>query len=161
MERLVCAVGQLFNEKEYGQVVEGQEFNCSEHVALQLLRNGYARRPLAPAAEYEIKITWPSLEEAPAVAATEQTKEADRPADISEFKLQIVGGAPADNGDLPDPEPPAVDTGNASVLLQPDVPEHGTDHSRGRGRGKRGGSPAGGVAAADKTAPDTASGNDR
>ena len=91
----------------YGTVVAGQEFDCHDATALELLAAGVVRRAGPPAVRYETKVIAP---EAPEVSARE----------------------PFPDMPLPDPQPETVAPESDSVLPGTDVREEGTADSRGR-----------------------------
>lgn len=128
---VICNVGSLLGV--YGAVVEGQQFECPDDVAKQLLAKGYVRRPLEPAMTYEVKV----IEASPAPmryetkviqpsfsAAAHETKEGDRLA--------------VSDGDLPDGQPAGVGTEDVAVLPGADVSESRIGHRRGRSGKRRG-----------------------
>jgi hypothetical protein len=64
--RLIVISQQLTGE--YGTVVAGQEFDCDDAAAYQLVTAGMARKAAPPAVRYETKVIVP---EAPEVRARE------------------------------------------------------------------------------------------
>ena len=55
--RLVCLSNQLTGS--YGTVVAGEEFECEDPTAIELLRAGFVRKPGSPAVQYETKVIVP------------------------------------------------------------------------------------------------------
>ena len=98
---------------EYGVVVAGQEFECSEDVGRELLARGSARTPEPPNILYDTKVVMPV---APMVSARQPFRDVP----------------------VSDAEPAGVAAQSDRVLSQPDVSESGSaDYS---GRRKRSGS---------------------
>src|SRR5580658_7170856 len=62
--RLVCVSSQLTGA--YGTVIAGEEFECEDSIATELLRAGFVRKPGSPTVRYETKVIVP---EAPQVSA--------------------------------------------------------------------------------------------
>jgi hypothetical protein len=100
---------------DYGTVVTDQEFDTSDEIAQQLMRNGMAHRKQPPTIEYETKVIHP--EEAPEVSPREP------------FRDSIV----------PHEKPPAMAPESAPSISAADVPERGDAHpGRRRGRPRSG-----------------------
>ena len=55
--RLVCVSSQLTGA--YGTVIAGQEFDCEDSIAVELLRSGFVRKPASPGVRYETKVITP------------------------------------------------------------------------------------------------------
>jgi hypothetical protein len=91
----------------YGTVVAGEEFDCPDGTALELLRLGRARRVAPPAVRYETKVIVP---EAPEVSAREGFRH-----------LRV-----------PDKKSANVAPEGHRLLARPDIPKQRTAHSRGR-----------------------------
>ena|ERR1700737_4559457 len=108
--RLICTAQQLTGD--YGTVTAGQEFDCPDDVAQQLLAVGSVRKPGPPRVRYETKVIVP---EAPEVGARLPFR--DMP--VSHEESSSV----AAEGDR--------------VLPESDVPEQGAADNRRRGRRAR------------------------
>ena len=109
--RLVCISNQLSGA--YGTVVAGQEFECEDPTAIELLRAGFVRKPGSPAVQYETKVIVPH--EAPQVSP----RQPFRHVPVSDARPETV----ASQGDCV--FPPAADE------------QRGTAHS-GRRTGRQG-----------------------
>ena len=93
----------------YGTVVAGQEFECEEATARELLSAGMVRKTGPPIVRYETKVIVP---EAPEVSARHSFRDVP----------------------VSDEEPEAVAAQSHPVLRAADAPERGTADSGGRGR---------------------------
>ncbi len=111
--RLVCNRPQLHGD--YGDVVLGQEFDCEDHTARELIGLGHARIPDPPQVLYETKVVTP---EAPQVSARQ----------------------PFHHLPLSDKEQTAVAPQSDPLLPAADLPEPGTAHPLRRPERKGSGS---------------------
>lgn len=105
--RLVCIAQQLTGD--YGTVTAGQEFECREDVAMQLIRGGKARKPGSPRVLYETK---PASFEAPEVSPRQ----------------------PFRDSSVPDQKSEELAPESDSMFSGPDLPVQGNAHRGGRGR---------------------------
>ncbi len=96
----------------YGTVSAGQEFECHDATALELLQAGFVQRAGAPAVRYETKVIVPA--EAPQVSA----RDSFRHVPVSDARPETVAAA----GDC--------------VFPGPDAPQRGAADSGGR-RGRQ------------------------
>lgn len=111
--RLIAVAQQLTGE--YGTVTAGQEFECREDIAIELLRSGSARQPDPPRVLYETK---PRAGYETKVIVPEAPEASPRP--------------PFRNMPLPDAQPAPVAPKGDPVLPAADVPPEGTADPRGR-----------------------------
>jgi hypothetical protein len=111
--RLIAVAHQLTGV--YGTVTAGEEFECRDDLAKQLVRSGSARKAAPPRVLYETKVVVP---EAPEVGA--------RP--------------PFRNVPVHHAESPPVAPEGDPVLPAADLPAPGAADSGGRGKRKRFGS---------------------
>jgi len=72
--KLVCIAQQLTGE--YGTVTAGQEFECREEIAMQLIRGGSAKKPGSPRVVYETK---PKTFETPEVSPRQPFRDSSVP----------------------------------------------------------------------------------
>lgn len=108
----VIANRQLFGD--YGAVVAGQQFECQDDVANELIARSLVRRLEAPKVAYEVKVIVP---EAPEVAAAREPEP---------FRSDVP---------LPDPEPQGMAPEGNRVLPGSDVRQE-RPANRGRRRGR-------------------------
>lgn len=105
----------------YGTVAPGEEFECADEIAGELLRAYLVRPATPPRVTYETKVIWP--------AAPSQSFEAP----------EVSARLPFRDVPVPDAESKAVAPESHSVLPDADVPKSGAIDSRGRGRRARSG----------------------
>jgi len=72
--KLVCIAQQLTGE--YGTVTAGQEFECPQEIAMQLIRGGSAKKPGSPRVVYETK---PKTFETPEVSPRQPFRDSSVP----------------------------------------------------------------------------------
>jgi hypothetical protein len=98
-------------EGDYGSRKPGEEFQCDDHIAAQLLESGRVTHALLPKVEYEVKVIRPI---APEVSARE----------------------PFRNLPVSHQESQELATEVDSVFSGPELSQRGTADTRGRGRRK-------------------------
>jgi len=101
----------------YGTVAPGEEFECPDEVAGELLRAMLARPAAPPRVTYETKVIWPALPEA----------------------LGVSPRLPFRDLSLSDPQPPPLAAPSCTVLPITDIHAQGNVDHRGRGRRARSG----------------------
>jgi hypothetical protein len=133
--RLVCDSLRLLGD--YGTVLQGEEFECPDESAMQLIRDGKARRADAPKVLYDTKVIGP---ETPKIRYETKTQEQDEETTGNKGALEVSDSRPFRNGALHHEEPASVAPEVDPAVPDANVPEQGTPDRGRRRRRERSGS---------------------
>jgi len=124
--RLIAVAHQLTGV--YGTVTAGQEFECRDDLAIQLVRSGSARKADPPRVTYETKVVVPEAPEGHVPASGAPRTERESP--------EVRPRLPFRNVPVRHEESPPVDPESDRVLPESDVPTPGDADSGGRRKRK-------------------------